>query len=230
MPPTQLRDVALYQVRPALSRVPGVGPITVTAGEEREVEVEVDPARAEAAGLTVDEIAQRLADANRFATVGRARSRLSPLRHRAARQRALDARELGDFVVGGSDRAPVRLGDVARIGEGHADPRLLVRSPRGPAAVVNVARRIGGDVVALDAALARALGRAAPRAAARRRAHAGLPAGDADRRAPPARCATRSSLGALLSALVMLRLPARSRAPRWSRRWRSPRRCCARAR
>src|SRR5581483_7463055 len=29
VPPAQLRDVALYQVRPALSRVPGVGPITV---------------------------------------------------------------------------------------------------------------------------------------------------------------------------------------------------------
>ncbi len=54
VPPAQLRDVAFYQVRPALSRVPGVGPITVTAGDEREIEVEVDPARAEAAGLTIE--------------------------------------------------------------------------------------------------------------------------------------------------------------------------------
>jgi CzcA family heavy metal efflux pump len=152
VPPAQLRDVALHQVRPALSRVPGVGPITVTAGEPREFEVEVDPARAEAAGLTLDEIARRVGEANRFATVGR--------HDRAYRRYAIvlagvapSANGLGDFVVGGTDRAPVRLSDVAKIREGHEDPRLVVRSPSGPAAVVNVSRRIGGDVIALERGL-----------------------------------------------------------------------------
>ena len=156
LPPEKLRDVALYQVRPALSRVTGVGPISVTAGEVREVEVEVDPARAEAAGLTADGIADKLTQSNTFATVGRADV--------AYRRYAIvvtgvasSVARLGDFVVGGSERAPVRLADVATIAEGHADPRLLVRSPRGASAVVNVARRIGGDVVALDAGLREAL-------------------------------------------------------------------------
>jgi multidrug efflux pump subunit AcrB len=156
LPPERLRDVALYQVRPALSRVAGVGPISVTAGEVREVEVEVDPSRAEAAGLTADGIADKLSASNTFATVGRADV--------AYRRYAIvvsgvapTVARLGDFVVGGSERAPVRLADVATIEEGHADPRLLVRSPRGASAVVNVARRIGGDVVALDRALGAAL-------------------------------------------------------------------------
>ncbi len=155
-PPTVLRDVALYQVRPALSRVRGVGPVTVTAGEVREIEVEVDPARAEAAGLTVDDIAHRLDAANRYTSVGR-------IDHAYRRYvivlsgRPDKTSTLGDVVVGGSDRAPVVLRDVATVREGSADPRLLVRSPRGPAAVVNVARRIGGDVVTLDADLRRAL-------------------------------------------------------------------------
>ncbi len=156
LPPERLRDVALLQVRPALSRVSGVGPVTVTAGESREVEVLVDPTRAEAAGLTVAEIADRLAAANRLVTVGRAD--VAYRRYAvvvSGRASALDA--LGETVVGGSERAPVRLADVAAIADGHADPRLLVRSPRGASVVVNVARRIGGDVVALDAELARAL-------------------------------------------------------------------------
>ncbi len=152
VPPAELRDLALYQVRPALSRVPGVGPVTVTAGDEREIEVEVDPAKAEAAGLSVDEIGRRLAASNRFITVGRL--------DRAYRRYAivLDGQadvqaQLGDFVVGGTESAPVRLADVAKIEEGHADPQMIVRSPHGPAAAVNVARRIGGDVITLDAAL-----------------------------------------------------------------------------
>jgi CzcA family heavy metal efflux pump len=154
--PSQLRDVALYQVRTALSRVPGVGPITVTAGFEREVEVEIQPARAEAAGLTVEEIARRLSEANRFGTVGR----LDRAYRRYAivvRGNATDVAQMRDFVVGGSEIAPVRLGDVAKISEGWADPRLVVQSPRGPAAVVNVARRIGGDVTSLDAGLSAAV-------------------------------------------------------------------------
>jgi CzcA family heavy metal efflux pump len=152
LPPAQLRDIALHQVRPALTRVPGVGPVGVTAGEVREVEIEVDPARAEAAGLTVEEIAQRVDASNRFLAVGRA--------DRAYRRyvvvldgRAGESSALGELVVGGGDRAPILLRDVARVRDAAADPRLLARSPKGPAAVVNVARRIGGDVVSLDAAL-----------------------------------------------------------------------------
>ena len=141
--------MALYQVRPALSRVPGVGPITVTAGEVREMEVEVDPARAEAAGLTGEDIVTRLTEANRFVTVGRLDKAYRRYAIVLRGERAGRAPDLGDFVVGGNERAPVRLGDVAHIREGYADPRLVVRSPHGPAAVVNVARRIGGDVVTL---------------------------------------------------------------------------------
>jgi CzcA family heavy metal efflux pump len=156
LPPARLRDVALYQVRPALSRVPGVGPITVTAGAEREWEVIVDPARAEAAGLTVDEIARRVAETNKLTTVGRvdrAYRRYTILLRGDAPQPSA----LADLVVGGSERAPVRLGDVARIDEGQADPRLVVRSSRGHAAVLNIARRVGGDVIALDHGIERAL-------------------------------------------------------------------------
>jgi CzcA family heavy metal efflux pump len=156
LPPERLRDVALYQVRPALSRVAGVGPISVTAGEVREVEVEIDPARAEAAGLTADGIADKLTASNTFATVGRADV---AYRRYAVVVTGVAATlaKLGEFVVGGTERAPVRLADVATLRDGHADPRLLVRSPRGASAVVNVARRIGGDVVALDAGLRAAL-------------------------------------------------------------------------
>ena len=191
LPPEKLRDVALYQVRPALSRVTGVGPISVTAGEVREVEVEVDPARAEAAGLTADGIADKLTQSNTYATVGRADV--------AYRRYAIvvtglasSMARLGDFVVGGSERAPVRLADVATIAEGHADPRLLVRSPRGASAVVNVARRIGGDVVALDAGLREALAKLRQGGADGRDADARVRAGDAHRAARPPRCATPS--------------------------------------
>ncbi len=220
VPPTQLRDIALHQIRPALSRVPGVGPITVTAGEVREIEVEVDPARAEAAGLTVEEIAKRIDASNRFLTVGRVdrayRRYVIAVQGRAERAggASLEAAEgalrgapwvrgLGALVVGGKEQAPVLLRDVATVREGMADPRLLVRSPRGPAAVVNVARRIGGDLVTLDEELSRALDRL------RAEVPAGVTLTTVYQQATligAATAAVRDAilLGALLSALVML--------------------------
>ena len=202
LPPERLRDVALYQVRPALSRVAGVGPISVTAGEVREVEVEIDPARAEAAGLTADGIAARLSASNTFATVGRADVAYRRYAVVVTGVAATLAR-LGDFIVGGSERAPVRLTDVAKIEEGHADPRLLVRSPRGASAVVNVARRIGGDVVALDAGLRDALDQL------RREVPTGVvltPVYEQATLIAGATGAVRDAIlvGALLSAIVML--------------------------
>src|SRR5436305_966928 len=83
--------------------------------------------------------ARRLSAANIFTTVGR----IDHAYRRYAivlKGNASSAAALGDFVVGGTDRAPVRLVDVAEVREGHADPQRVVRSPRGPAAVVNVAR------------------------------------------------------------------------------------------
>ncbi len=202
VPPEQLRDVALYEVRPALSRVPGVGPITVTAGEVREIEVQVDPGRAEAAGLTISDIADRLSADNKLVTVGRvdhAYRRYAVVVSGLAGSLA----RLADVVVGGSERAPVRLGDLATIAPGFADPRLLVRSPHGASAVVNVARRVGGDVVTLDAGLRAAL------AALARQVPTGVtltPVYEQATLVADATAAVRDAIlvGAGLSALVML--------------------------
>ena len=43
--PAELYDYAFYVMRPALSRVPGVGHVGVLASDTREIEVIVDPAR-----------------------------------------------------------------------------------------------------------------------------------------------------------------------------------------
>ncbi|HEX4458376.1 MAG TPA: efflux RND transporter permease subunit, partial [Polyangia bacterium] len=202
VPPEQLRDVALYEVRPALSRVTGVGPITVTAGEVREIEVQVDPARAEAANLSISDIADRLSADNKLVTVGRvdhAYRRYAVVVSGLAR----DLARLADVVVGGSERAPVRLGDLATIAPGYADPRLLVRSPHGASAVVNVARRVGGDVVTLDADLRAALadlGKQVPTGVSL------VPVYEQATLVAAATAAVRDAIlvGAALSALVML--------------------------
>ena len=43
--PATLYDIARYQIKPLLSRVPGVGRVDVQGSDVREIEVVADPAR-----------------------------------------------------------------------------------------------------------------------------------------------------------------------------------------
>ena len=67
----ELRDMALYQIRPILSAIPGVSKVDVLGGAIAEYQVLVDPARINALGLSLDDIAKALSTANVIQAVGR---------------------------------------------------------------------------------------------------------------------------------------------------------------
>ena len=91
----ELNDIGFYDIRPALSRVPGVGKVEVLSSDTREIEVIVDPGKMRAANLTIDDVVggaqeRESADAGRPVHRQRpaaSRARLRPLgvgrRHRA---------------------------------------------------------------------------------------------------------------------------------------------------
>ena len=67
----ELRDIALYQLRPLLSTVRGVAKIEVLGGAQREYQVMVDPARLDSYGLALSDVAKALSAANVIQAVGR---------------------------------------------------------------------------------------------------------------------------------------------------------------
>lgn len=67
----ELRDMALYKIRPILSAIPGVSKVEVLGGAIAEYQVLVDPARINALGLSLDDIAATLSAANIIQAVGR---------------------------------------------------------------------------------------------------------------------------------------------------------------
>src|SRR5438093_8070364 len=71
LPATDLRDVAMFQIRPLLSRIPGVSRVDVQATDEREVSVIVDPNKLNATRLTLDQVAEALKNTNQITSVGR---------------------------------------------------------------------------------------------------------------------------------------------------------------
>ena len=67
----ELRDIALYQLRPLLSTISGVAKIEVLGGAQREYQVIVNPARLDSYGLALSDVAKALSAANVIQAVGR---------------------------------------------------------------------------------------------------------------------------------------------------------------
>src|SRR5438132_6057813 len=67
----ELRDLALYTLRPALSTVPGVSRVGVQGGEVEEYRVTVDPDKLQSFKMTLDDVAKALSAANVLTAVGR---------------------------------------------------------------------------------------------------------------------------------------------------------------
>ena len=67
----ELRDIALYQLRPLLSTIGGVAKIEVLGGAQREYQAIVNPARLDSSGLSLSDVAKALSAANVIQAVGR---------------------------------------------------------------------------------------------------------------------------------------------------------------
>ena len=149
VPDADLRDFAIYNLRPLFSRVPGVARIEVDASDVREISVVVDPQKALAHRITLPDLAERLRTTNSVLSVGRLDSGYQQFLILANAQfKNLD--EIGNTVVGNDAQSPVRLREIATIEEGVEDRKTLVTGNGQPAAIVNVTRQIGGNIVTVS--------------------------------------------------------------------------------
>ncbi len=112
--PVELRDVAYYQLRPLLSTVSGVAKVDVQGGAEAEWHVMIDPARLEAHGLTLDDVAKALSAANTINAVGRIEDHYK-LYLAIVDSRVTAARQLGETVLQKGSAGLVRVADIATI-------------------------------------------------------------------------------------------------------------------
>ncbi len=69
--PTQLRDIAEYQIKPLLSSIDGVSQVQIQGGATEEYRVTVDPLKLRQMGLVPDDVAKALAATNVISVVGR---------------------------------------------------------------------------------------------------------------------------------------------------------------
>ncbi|HEX9109177.1 MAG TPA: efflux RND transporter permease subunit, partial [Longimicrobiales bacterium] len=140
--PAQLYDVALYQIRPALAGIPGVGRIEVQGSEIRQIVVIADPARLATAGLSYGDVADAIRNSRAVTAVGRAdanyRQYLVLMQNEAQ-----SPDDVANVVLKGT----LRVKDVAQVVVGTEDRVRLIRGNGRPAALINVARQPGGKTL-----------------------------------------------------------------------------------
>jgi CzcA family heavy metal efflux pump len=156
LPSADLYDYAFFVMRPALSRVAGVGNVDVLASDTREIEVIADPAKLTAAGLTIGDVADALKAANQLVPVGRyAVSGQQHLVLASSLWKSLDDIPPTPITVKGG--ATVRVADLAAVQRGSPDRTSLITGDGHVAANINVSQQVGSNILEVRAGVEQAV-------------------------------------------------------------------------
>jgi cobalt-zinc-cadmium resistance protein CzcA len=122
MSPMDLKDLQEWVIKPQLRTLPGVSEINTWGGQTKQYQIVVDPALLGQYGITLHDVAQRVADNNTNFGGGY-------IEH-AAEQftltgsgRAVTTGEIGDIVLSAKNGTPLLLKDVADVRVGSAPPQ-----------------------------------------------------------------------------------------------------------
>ena len=150
-----LAQIAQLKLRPVLSTVPGVAGVDVLGGASPEIEVEVDPARLQALGLTMTDVTAALGAANSVAAVGKIEDRhrlyLALVEDRLSSEADIAAVPLKSGAAGATGAGLATLGQVATIRRAPAPAWTKVTSNGTNAVLVNIRQTPSADAVALVA-------------------------------------------------------------------------------
>lgn len=144
-----LRDYARYTVQPTLSRIPGVGQVSILGDTVREIEVSVDLQKLLGYHLTLTSVEDAIRNANTIEAVGRLNKDYKQfLIVTSSEVGAVES--IGNIPVSGSGGSIVYVRDVARVFDGSEDKLMLISGNGEPAAQVNVTRQIGGNILSIE--------------------------------------------------------------------------------
>jgi hydrophobe/amphiphile efflux-1 (HAE1) family protein len=146
---TPTRDLTRFadkQVKQRLERVMGVGQVTILGGQDRQINVELDPVAMTAAGVSALDVDRAIANSNVSVPGGRIDAGPN---HRTLRvdRRATTAHQIGEIVVVQSGERPIRVADVATIVDAEKDAETSAAHDGSPAIALSLRKQSGTNTV-----------------------------------------------------------------------------------
>lgn len=133
-------------VRPRLAAVAGVSEVALWGGEERQIQILVDPARLAQRGLSLPDLREAIRSRNRDRSGGTIESGKRQYLLRTI-GRFDDIGELNDLILARRNDQVIRLADVAEVRLSHAEKRAITRFNGAPHIFIALRREPGSNVI-----------------------------------------------------------------------------------
>jgi len=151
-----IRLLAENDIKDTLLTVPGVGDVQIFGAHRPEVEVRIDRHALSARHLVLGQVLARLAARNVSAPAGTIYGRQGEYLVKVAGE-FHNLQELTDLPIVATATGQVRLGDLATVRLGEADPRSFYHGNGKPAIAINILRPDGGHTVSAIRAIKKLL-------------------------------------------------------------------------
>lgn len=134
------------QVGDELKRVPGVGAVQMFGGLERQINVKLDRSRLEAYNLSVQKIAERLAEENITLPAGDLKTGYLDYALRVPGEFS-SSHQMKDIIIASAGEKAVYLKDIAEVEDSFKEETMVVRSNRKVGMMLMVQKRAGANTV-----------------------------------------------------------------------------------
>ena len=147
VPPTQLWEMATYDIAPRLNRMSGVATVVVQGGAQPEFQIAPEPAKLLAASITVTDILNAVKQTNLIDSPG-----LFERNHQLVlglvSGQARSAQDIAQTVIKNTPAGvPVHVGDVAAVLPSTTPLYTIVRANGKPAVLLNINRQPDSNTV-----------------------------------------------------------------------------------
>jgi hydrophobe/amphiphile efflux-1 (HAE1) family protein len=146
LPLTTVDDFADTVVAQQISQITGVAQVIIGGEQKPAVRVQVDPAKLQTRGLTLEDVRGVLAVANTDASKGSINSARQSFTI-AANDQLLKAEDYDDVVIAYRNGGPVRIRDVGHAVAGPEDVNISALTGDKPAVILLVFKQPGANVI-----------------------------------------------------------------------------------
>jgi len=141
VPQSKLWEIATYDLKPRINRLDGVASVLVQGGRVPEFQVTPDPARLQAAGVTVTDILEAIRRTNLIDSPGLLEHDHQLVLGLISGQVRTPEQIAQIVVKTPNNGVPIRLGDIAKVAPSEAPVYTMVTANGKPAVLISVNRQ-----------------------------------------------------------------------------------------
>lgn len=142
----ELYDLLDKKIEPVLSRVTGVAQINLIGGQEREIQVSLDPVKLKGYGLSVPQVQQAILTSNLDFPTGSVKTRENSTIIRLS-GKYKNVEELNNLVISSNNGIQVRLSEVAFVQDSQKEVEKIARVNQSSAIIVQVVKQSDANAV-----------------------------------------------------------------------------------